>query len=211
MARRRLPATIGLPPRWRRLGPTALVVALLTACVAYDRIAWAPAAGEGDDWSRYHDQTFSVVHVVDGDTLDIGVPDGDKPKTRIRLWGVDTPETGAGGTTRMFFGPEAKAFAEQALRGQTVHVVLSPDKSRDRYGRLLAYVYLERGGPMFNELLLEQGYAYADFRFPHHYSDRFKAAERVARRGGRGLWAEATIEQMPPWRQRFEQKSKRSD
>lgn len=211
MTRCRLPATIVQPPRWRRLGPTVLVVALLTACVAYDRIAWAPAAGEGDDWSRYHDQTFPVVHVVDGDTLDIGVADGDKPHTRIRLWGVDTPETGTGGTTRMYFGLEAKRYAEQSLHGKAVHVVLSPDNARDRYGRLLAYVYLERGGPMFNELLLEEGCAYADLRFPHHYADRFKAVEQVARRGGRGLWAEVTTERMPAWRQRFEQKSKRRD
>jgi endonuclease YncB( thermonuclease family) len=84
--------------------------------------------------------------------------------------------------------------------------VLSPDKTRGKYGRLLAYVYLERGGRMFNEMLLEEGYAYADLRFRHHYYRQFKNVEKRARRAERGLWADVTLEQMPGWKQRFERK-----
>jgi micrococcal nuclease len=162
----------------------------------------------GSDWAVYHDRSFRVARVVDGDTLDIEVPDHGKPVTRIRLWGVDTPETGHGRMPLMHFGPEAKAFAQQTLEGRRVHVVLSPKKSRGKYGRLLAYVFLERGGRMFNEMLLREGFAYADLRFKHHYDDRFQSIEKLARRANIGLWAEITPEQMPAWKQRFEERSK---
>jgi endonuclease YncB( thermonuclease family) len=156
------------------------------------------------DFARYHDKSFRVVHVVDGDTLDIDAPDGHSPKTRIRLWGVDTPEIAHGGQPDMYFGPEAARFAHDTLDGRTVHVVLSPLDTRGKYGRLLAYVFLKRGGVMFNELLIERGYAYADSRFKHHYKDQFKQDEKHARRAGVGLWAHVTKEQMPAWRQRLE-------
>ena len=90
------------------------------------------------------------------------------------------------------------------LTGRDVHVVLSPGRTRGKYGRLLAYVYLERGGRMFNEALLEEGCAYADLRFAHHYYDRFKEIERGARQSGVGLWAGVSLEGMPEWKQRFE-------
>jgi len=106
----------------------------------------------------------------------------------------------------MYFASEATDFARRTLEGRSVHVVLSPESTRGKYGRLLAYVYLERGGPMFNEMLLEQGYAYADLRFKHHYYKQFKDIETRARRDGRGLWADVTVEQMPDWKQRFERK-----
>ncbi len=124
--------------------------------------------------------------------------------TRIRLWGVDTPEISHGRGASAHFGPEATEFAKRTLAGRRVHIVLSPKRTRGKYGRLLAYVFLERGGPMFNEMLLEQGYAYADLRFDHHYYKRFKGIEKRTRRAGTGLWADVTLDQMPAWKQRFE-------
>ena len=162
----------------------------------------------GDDQNRYHDRSFRVARVVDGDTLDIEAPDGEKAVTRIRLWGVDTPETGQGRQPLMHFGAEATAFAKQTLTGRTVHVVLSPKRTRGKYGRLLAYVFLQRGGRMFNEMLLDEGYAYADLRFKHHYFDRFKSFEKLARKARVGLWAKITLDDMPAWKQRFERRSR---
>jgi micrococcal nuclease len=161
------------------------------------------------DWTRYHDKTFRVTKIVDGDTLDIDVPDSGSATTRIRLWGVDTPELAHFGKPVMHFGPEAAEFAKNTLDGRSVHVVLSPKQTRGKFGRLLAYVFLERGGRMYNEMLLEQGYAYADLRFPHHYAEQFEAADRRARRDKIGLWANITPEKMPAWKQRFEKKKKK--
>jgi len=203
-----LPGSIVLPRRWRRYGFNALVVTIIAVGLVCARSAKTPV--RGDDWKRYHDRSFRVVHVVDGDTLDIDVPDGDKSVTRIRLWGVDTPELGRGGKPEMHFGREAKAFAERTLAGRHVHVVLSPKRKRGKFARLLAYVFLERGGPMFNEMLLEEGYAYADLRFDHHYYKRFQGIEKRARKAGVGLWADVTLDKMPAWKQRFERSARKS-
>ena len=179
-----------------------LIVAALAAAVVCSRSVKTPV--QSDDWTRYHDRSFRVVYVVDGDTFAIDVSDRDKAVTRIRLWGVDTPELGHNQPPGMHFGREATTFAKQTLMGRTVHVVLSPKRTRGKYGRLLAYVYLERGGRMFNEMLLEEGYAYADLRFEHHYYEQFKSIEKRARKAGVGLWADVTFDKMPPWKQRFE-------
>ena len=206
--KRRQPAildSITLPPRRCRYAVVVVIVALAAVAVVCERTGRGP--GQGDDQSRYHDRTFRVARVVDGDTLDIEIPDRDKPFTRIRLWGIDAPEVGRGGGVGDHFGAEATAFAEQTLAGGDVHVVLSPKRARGKYGRLLAYVYLERGGSMFNEMLLEEGYAYADLRFDHHYYNQFKTIEKRARKAGRGLWADITLDNMPEWKQRFERRA----
>jgi micrococcal nuclease len=203
------PDSISMPFEWRRRGLAAFIAGILILLLVCDRFYRGPA--QGDDWTRYHDRTFRVARVVDGDTIDIQAPDEDKPVTRIRLWGVDTPETARVSGPNMHFGREAKDFAERTLEGRSVHIVLSPKRTRGKYGRLLAYVFLERGGRMFNELLLEEGFAYADLRFEHHYFRQFQSIEKRARKAGAGLWAEVTPEAMPPWKQRFELAGKPSD
>lgn len=204
--RPKIPDSVILPPTWRRWGFHGVVVTFALVGLVCARATRKPIAV--DDWSRYHDRSFRVARVVDGDTLDIEAPDGDKPVTRIRLWGVDTPETGHGRLPLMHYGPEATAFAKKTLDGRRVHIVLSPKRTRGKYGRLLAYVFLRRGGRMFNEMLLQEGYAYADLRFKHHYFDRFKSLEKLARKAGVGLWAKVTLDKMPPWKQRFERRSR---
>ena len=185
------------------------IITLVTVGAVCDRAT--RVAPQQDDHTRYHNRSFRVARVVDGDTLDIHVPDGNKPVTRIRLWGVDTPEVKRSPRGEMHFGPEASSFAKTTLEGRSVHVVLATDKTRGKYGRLLAYIFLERGGRMFNEMLLEEGYAYADLRFKHHYDRQFKEIEKRARRDGYGLWADVTLEQMPEWKQRRERKRAASD
>lgn len=218
MPRRRrntLPASILLPPRWRRHIGIIITVLAVTAAIIFERTGWSPVESSPDivrpdslnpdDTARFHDKTFAVVHVVDGDTLDIDAPDpgNGKPKTRIRLWGVDCPEIDHGGGENMHFGPQATVFAKETLKGD-VQVVLSPDRTRDKYGRLLAYIFLEPGGTMFNEMLIEEGFAYADPRFDHHYETRFAAAERRAREKKAGLWSGVQLADMPKWRQKRE-------
>jgi len=203
-----LPGSIVMPSHWHRYGFHALVVAIVAVGLVCARSTKAPV--RGDDHARYHNRSFRVVYVVDGDTFDIDAPDGDRSVTRIRLWGVDTPEAGRSGKPDMHFGREAKAFAERTLTGRSVHVALSPKRTRGKYGRLLAYVFLKRGGHMFNEMLLEEGYAYADLRFDHHYYERYRTIEKHARKTGVGWWATVTLDKMPVWKQRFERKDAKS-
>jgi len=200
-----LPPTIRAPRFERRRLVSLAIVLFASGTIVCERSRHARP--QGDDHARYHDRTFRVARVIDGDTLDIDIADGDKYVTRIRLLGVDAPETGHGRDGEMYFGTRASEFAEERLRGRTVHVVLPRERTRGKFGRLLAYVHLERGGPMFNETLIEEGLAYADLRFQHHYYRQFKAIETRARREGRGLWADVTIEKMPAWRRRFEKRT----
>jgi micrococcal nuclease len=134
-------------------------------------------AGQSD-----HDATVKVTRVVDGDTIDISP--SVEGRSRVRLIGMDTREVYFGTQP---YGPEASAFAKRELDRERVSLELDVQKI-DPYGRLLAYVYLP-DGRMFNETLLEEGYAQvATFPPNVKYKDRFLEAQREAREANRGLW-----------------------
>jgi micrococcal nuclease len=154
------------------------------------------------DISKYNGNNFLVVKVVDGDTIDINIPDANHPHTRIRLWGVDTPETEKSPGGEMYFGKEASEFTKDLVLGKTVTIYLDPgNNTRGKYGRLLAYVQLP-SGQYLNELLLTEGYAYADSRFDHSFYNKYKQLESSARSLKKGLWQNVTREQLPLWLQR---------
>ena len=155
-----------------------------------------------DDRKRYHEQTFTVVNVVDGDTLDIDVADGDRPSTRIRLLGVDTPETHHPTTGPMYYGSEATEYARQEAEHKAVMIVLDTlADERDRYGRLLAYVVLP-DGEVLNEKLIRGGYGYSDLRFSHSRFDAYIELMEQAIAEQSGLWRAGTREQLPEWLRR---------
>jgi micrococcal nuclease len=157
------------------------------------------------DFQKYEGRQFTVIKVIDGDTFDIDIPDGNYPHTRIRLWGVDTPETKDPRTGPMYFGKEAAEFATTKTLTKKVTIYLEKDKNtRDKYRRLLAYVQLP-DGKFLNEELLREGCAYADTRFKHGLYNKYKQLESAARSQKKGLWAEITPEQMPKWRQKREE------
>ncbi len=186
--RRRLPVPLG----------AALLLLLVAGLAALDRAgAFGPS---GDDFARYHNRTFTVSRVVDGDTLDLAVRDGRHRATRVRLWGVDTPETVDPRKSRPdYFGPQASTYASELAAGRVVRVELVQGDIRDRHGRLLAYVFLPDGS-MLNELILQTGHGYADLRFRHPRFQRFRTIEQRARRAEAGLWAAVRPDQWPDWR-----------
>jgi len=119
---------------------------------------------------------------VDGDTLEL---DGGE---KVRLIGVNTPESVHTTKPVEYFGKEASAFAKRMAEGKLV--LLSGDAdplSSDRYGRTLAYVYLTDGS-LLNLEILRQGYGFAYVEYPFSRMEEFRAAEREAREQGRGLW-----------------------
>jgi len=86
-----------------------------------------------------------VISVVDGDTVDV-VDGSGGGRVRVRVLGIDTPETKDPRRPVQCWGPEASAFAERVLLGQRVSLYTDPTQStRDRYGRLLAYIVLPDG------------------------------------------------------------------
>jgi endonuclease YncB( thermonuclease family) len=184
---------------------SALLIALDRGVLASR--ARGPAAGGRQtarrDSARYHGKTFTVVHIVDGDTLDIDVADAGEATTRIRLLGIDAPETRGNEGAPAFFASEATAFVRTLVGGADVTVYLNEwGDSRGRYGRLLAYIEMS-DGRFLNEVLISEGYVYADLRFRHSTYQRYRQLESSARALGKGLWAEVSREQWPAWRQRM--------
>ena len=154
------------------------------------------------DFEKYHKKTFTVAGVVDGDTVDIDIPDGDDDHTRIRLWGIDTPETKSPKVGIMYFGTQAAEFTKKLALEKQVTVYLEEHRTRGKYGRLLAYVQLP-DGRFLNEVLLTEGFAYADLRFRHRFYNKYKQLEASARSRKKGLWKTVSREQLPKWLQRM--------
>ncbi|MEM6853667.1 MAG: thermonuclease family protein [Planctomycetota bacterium] len=166
---------------------TLAVIVGLVAVFLADR--WGLLVYAGADAARYDGRTFRVVAVVDGDTLDLDTPDDGQPTTRVRLWGINTPEKARDGRPAQAGAAEASERAHALAFGQPVTVRLEPHRLRGKYGRLLVYVILP-DGTVLNERLLSEGLARADDRWSHRDMDRYAQLERQAQREGRGLWFE---------------------
>ena len=152
--------------------PTATASSALTA---------TPLASGASSTGVPEGEPAVVERVVDGDT--VVLEDG----RRLRLIGIDTPETVAPGEPVGCFGPEASARTKSLVEGRAV--TLEKDVSEtDRYDRILRYVYLP-DGRMLNEVLVAEGYARA-IRYPPDvkYAGRFESAEATARDARLGLW-----------------------
>jgi micrococcal nuclease len=132
------------------------------------------------------DSAVEVVRVVDGDTIVAHLPGGDE---RVRLIGIDTPETVDPRKPVQCFGREASDRTKHLLPPGTVIRLERDVEARDRYGRLLAYVYRQGDGTFVNLTLAQEGYA-QPLTIPPNvaYADRFAAAAAEARAADRGLW-----------------------
>ena len=152
-----------------------LVAVLAATSLAGWRLGAARRPGPGS--------SARVVAVVDGDTVDI---DWAGHRQRVRLLGVDTPETVDPRRPIGCYGPEAAAFTHRRLMGRTVR--LSFDRQRrDRYGRLLAFLAVD--GRRFNDELLSGGYARLLVIPPNGLHGRAMLDEELAARvARRGLW-----------------------
>lgn len=173
------------------VGAAAVVAGLILA----DREGFFGQA-PSSDWDKYHARQFTVARIIDGDTLDIDCPDGRYYRTRIRLLGVDTPETVKPNTPVQHFGPEAGRFTKSAAMGRTVTLKLDRAKTRDTYNRLLAYVILPDGLNL-NERIIATGCGYADPRFRHPLMREFKQTQAEAMKARMGLWEKASDADLP--------------
>jgi micrococcal nuclease len=143
------------------------------------------AHGGGDDGAR-GGGAARVVRVVDGDTILVAL---DGREERVRYIGVDTPETVKPDTPVQCFGKRASAYNHALLDGRAVRLV-GDAEARDRYGRLLAYVYRAGDGLFVNGALVRDGYA-TTLTIPPNvaHADELAALAGEARRAGRGLWS----------------------
>ncbi len=145
--------------------------------------------GSGLDNLNSKDGGYEVARIVDGDTIEV-MRDGESVK--VRLLGINTPES-VGDRVHECFGKEASAYASSILKNQIVKLETDDSQDKyDKYGRLLAYVYL-LDNQMANRKLIAEGYAYEyTYDAPYKYQEDFRALQSFAKRETRGLWARDT-------------------
>lgn len=156
-----------------------LVVVSLLGLVACGESAGAARGGPPG--------SATVTSVVDGDTIHARIGRSDET---VRLIGIDTPETHKPGTAVECFGKESTAALGRLLPKGT-RVILERDvEARDRYGRLLAYVYRTEDRVLVNVEMARTGFA-AAYTYPPNvaHTDEIVAAAAEARDAGRGLWS----------------------
>ncbi|OGL62259.1 hypothetical protein A3C09_04635 [Candidatus Uhrbacteria bacterium RIFCSPHIGHO2_02_FULL_47_44] len=126
-----------------------------------------------------------VIRVVDGDTIIVAL--NHKPET-VRLLGVNTPETVAPNRPVQCFGPEASAYAKNLMIDRIVKLESDPSQdNRDRYDRLLRFVFLEEMN--INKTLIQNGFAREyTYKIPYQYQKEFRAVQKIAKKNKRGLW-----------------------
>jgi micrococcal nuclease len=161
---------------------TALTVAVTLSVTAVSSACTGDEAAVSRDGAN-----ATVVRVVDGDTVQVDI---DGRREKLRLIGIDTPETVKPDTPVQCYGPEASAFTKQLLPEGTAVRVERDVEARDDYGRLLGYVYRADDGLFVNLEIVAQGYA-SLLTFPPNVAhvDEFVAAARAAERANLGLWS----------------------
>ncbi len=145
--------------------------------VTYPAAQIAPA-----DWSHH-----KVLQVIDGDTILIDTAQG---PLKLRVIGIDAPETMHPARPIEPYGPEASARARELLEGQEVQVQYDPDPSHGKWGkyaRLLAYIELPDGRD-FGLVMISEGLARTYTEYPFSRMQRYLAAEAEAHKAGQGLW-----------------------
>lgn len=171
-----LHACVSLPPK-----PADSADPLSESELELDIVSLSTSAGDRS--------SGQVTEVIDGDTIRVLFPDGQQDK--VRYIGIDTPETVHPHKPVECYGLEASAYNQALVEGKTVWLRYGVQK-RDKYNRLLAYVYLDpMRSTMVNFILIAQGYAKKmEVRSNTRYSRIFSSLEREAMRAGRGLWKE---------------------
>jgi micrococcal nuclease len=160
-------------------------LALLAVSLAALALAWS-SRSHGSDESPGATLSGRVVRVVDGDTVRVAL--GGRVE-RVRYIGIDTPESVKPGTPVQCYAHRAAAENARLAGGRRVRLVLDAE-SRDRFGRLLAYVYRASDGLFVNAELVRRGFARTLTIPPNvRFAARFRALAARARREHRGLWS----------------------
>jgi len=174
----------------RRSHKISLVSLLLIIFITIgQQQGWFEQAGKGVLTNQ--PGLYTINHYVDGDTIVVDM--NGKPET-VRFIGIDTPETHKPNTPVQCYGPAAAAHTQSVIKAAGGKVRLVSDSlstNRDRYNRLLRYVYLPDGTDV-NELNVREGYAFYYPYFPFSKKAEFKADEQAARTANKGLWGNCT-------------------
>lgn len=133
---------------------------------------------------------YNVVKFDDGDTITVNM---NGALETVRMVGVDTPETQHPERPVECYGREAADYTKSLIANQRVRLQADPlDTNRDRYGRLLRYVYLP-DNTLVQQKLLTEGYGLAYTFFPFTKTLEFTNYEQLAKHAGKGLWSACQV------------------
>lgn len=168
---------------------SSLIIALIILVVGYgQQQGWLKPAEEAA--TQNQPGLYNVSRFVDGDTI---VVDMNGRKESVRMIGVDTPETHRPNTPVQCYGPAAAAYTKNLIGNQRVRLESdAKSQNRDRYDRLLRYVYLP-DNRLIAEEVIKTGHGFAYTQFPFSKSDQFVHAEQAAKNANRGLWGNCTV------------------
>ncbi len=174
---------------------------IFTSCS--EETANIPSKNQKQKNEGVHSEVSAVKRVVDGDTFEL------ENGERVRLLGIDTPEkftsskmdsdakkSGLDVETIKQLGEAASHYADSVMAGRKIFLVSDPlNDDKDRYGRLLRYIYTE-DGMLYNLKIILDGYAFAYTNFPVIMKDTFLNAEESARKNKRGLWSNESFNKL---------------
>lgn len=180
--------------RKKQLTTAALSLVLIGAVWIGQKQGWIENATETTTNSAQQNQPglYPIETFEDGDTITVNM---NGTSERIRMIGVDTPETQDPRTSVQCFGKVASEFTKSLIGNQSVRLEADPvNTNRDRYNRLLRYVYLP-DGKLVNAEIIKQGYGFAYTLFPFEKLEEFRGYEARAREQNLGLWNACEIKQ----------------
>jgi micrococcal nuclease len=134
-------------------------------------------------------KSAKILRAVDGDTVEVLI---DSTNERVRVIGIDTPETVDPRKLVECFGVEASNKAKELLKvGSEVYLERDPSQdNRDKYSRLLRYIWINENLD-FGKYMIEEGYAYEyTYKHPYKYQEEYKNAQKQAEEDKKGLWAD---------------------
>jgi len=175
---------MGRARRYRKRASPLIVLILTLLIFAGQRYGWFDSAKQAAQINQ--PGLYRVVEFVDGDTIAV---DMNGTKETLRFIGVDTPETHDPRKAVQCYGKAAAAFTKNLIGSSSVRLEADPlNTNRDRYNRLLRYIYLPNG-TLVNAEIIKQGYGFAYLSFPFTKADEFRQYETQARNANRGLWS----------------------
>jgi micrococcal nuclease len=175
---------------WRRHWIKFLVFVGFMLLITAAESGWL--GGVSEDMQQNQPGLYSIDHFIDGDTIAVNM---NGSVETVRMIGVDTPETHKPNTPVQCYGPQAADFTKNLIGKNSVRLQADPlDTNRDRYGRLLRYVYLPDGRLVEKELI-SNGYGFAYTLFPFQKKDDFVADMQTAQTAKKGLWAACQVHQ----------------
>jgi endonuclease YncB( thermonuclease family) len=172
----------------RRIAALIAAAVILLFAWAGERYGWFETPKE--QFQQNQPGLYEVVRFSDGDTITVNM--NGKNET-IRMIGVDTPETHDPNTPVQCYGAAASAYTKNLIGDQKVRLEADPtNQNRDRYDRLLRYVYLPDGRLVEAEII-KNGSGFSYTQFPFTKAEEFEKLEDEAEQANRGLWSNCTV------------------